>query len=219
MKILIKQSDDLNVPKQGSNYSAGYDIIAISPPKIVGEFSNSNSENLYNSINYIEYETGLYIAPQRDEYQTEYHVLIFPRSSISKYNLMLANGIGLVDFDYRGQILCRFKYIWQPEDIQLNLTDTHVGQIKSTIHIKPNLNKIYNMGDKIAQLVIQPTVNVNWEIVNALPDTKRGTGGFGSTDAKVIPPQVVSTILNKYTESGGVQTKVPYSELIKNRDS
>ena len=105
------------IPSQGSTLSSGYDVIATSPPKICGIEQRDNDGNLtgkYTRIDYIEYETGLFIAPEE-----KYHILAFPRSSISKYDLVLANGIGLIDVDYRGQILFRFKYIYQPCDLEL----------------------------------------------------------------------------------------------------
>ncbi len=71
----------------------------------------------------------------------DYDILAFPRSSVSKYNLVLANCIGLIDADYRGEVLLRFKYIWQPEDYRIrtdNLLEGHV-----------NFTKLYNKGDKV----------------------------------------------------------------------
>jgi dUTP pyrophosphatase len=86
----------------------------------------------------------------------EGHVgLIFPRSSISNTGLILANAVGVVDSNYRGPIKCRFK------------------AIPGTI--------IYSVGDRIAQLIILPIPNIEFEEVKDLPETERGEGGFGST--------------------------------------
>ena len=104
MKIYVKKVDGITLPKQGSTVAAGYDIVATSDPKIVGE---KTDENVWDRVDYIEYETNLFIAPQA----VTFHTLIHPRSSVSKYNLVLANSIGLVDNDYRGMVICRFKYI------------------------------------------------------------------------------------------------------------
>ena len=74
---------------------------------------------LWKRVDYIEYKTALYISPQSPETKFHnkefYHTLIHPRSSIRKYNLVLANSIGLIDNDYRGEIICCFKYIFQPK--------------------------------------------------------------------------------------------------------
>ena len=176
MKIYVKKVDGVALPQQGSEVAAGYDIVATSDPKIVGDTEGPR----YQCADYIEYETNLFIAPAN----LTSHVLIHPRSSISKYNLVLANSVGLVDNDYRGMILCRFKYIWQPEDFVienstlLNAPKTLLGRL--------NREKIYKKGDKIAQLVVEPTVKVEWAFVDDLTQTQRGEGGFGSTDGKTM---------------------------------
>ena len=190
-----------SVPKQATENSAGYDIIAISDPKIIGEkledkffLSNEPKVDWWKHIFYIEYETGLYIAPLDNV-----HTLIYPRSSISsKTNLILANSIGLIDTDYRGQILCRFRYIWQPFDLawlsikdHSNPNNPYVPMTLGNI----NPNKIYKKGDIIAQLVFNPTTNVKFIPVNELNETMRAEGGFGSTDkSKNTPPTMGTNI-------------------------
>ncbi len=74
-----------------------------------------------------------------------------------KEGLALANAPGLIDSGYRGEI----------KVIVVNLDPT------STIDIK--------RGDKIAQLVVQPVESVELEVVEELPGSERGEGGFGST--------------------------------------
>lgn len=204
MKIYIKQLYDdkgkkipITLPKKGSDIAAGYDIVATSDPKIVGEKHEIN----YKRVDYIEYETNLYIAPEA----TTFHTLIHPRSSISKYNLVLANSIGLVDNDYRGMVICRFKYIWQLEDFQFSYDRSKLGEDLLDflqIYGKINSEKIYKKGDAIAQLVFEPTVQAHFELVDDLNQTKRGNGGFGSTDKPKIEPkrEIPRTIIEKYSE-------------------
>lgn len=81
--------------------------------------------------------------------------MLVPRSSISKTGLILANTPGTIDSGYRGEIKVRFKAI----------PDT----------------KIYNIGDRVAQLIILPYPSVIFNEVDELPDSSRGAGGFGST--------------------------------------
>lgn len=178
MKIYIKNTPDLVIPKRSSEVAAGYDIVATSEPKIVGQKTAPDDiTSGWHSIDYIEYETNIYIAPS----VVTFHTLIHPRSSISKYNLVLANSIGLVDNDYRGMVICRFKYIWQPKDFWMPLPGNGklIGYIAN--------DKIYKKGDTIAQLVFEPTVDVEFELVDELNQTQRGSGGFGSTDKNVSP--------------------------------
>ncbi len=168
MKVYIKKVEGLTLPKKGSDLAAGYDIVATSDPKISGKLHDLDSD-LWESVDYIEYETNIYIAPS----VVTYHTLLHPRSSISKYNLMLKNGIGLADADFRGGLILRFAYLWQPEDLELVFGGPPLGEV--------NKNKIYQKGDKIAQLVFEPTTQVEFEVVDELTETNRGSGGFGSS--------------------------------------
>ena len=81
--------------------------------------------------------------------------LIFPRSSIRKYGLALANSIGVIDSGYRGEIMCSFK---------------PAGNCPT-----------YNVGDKIAQLIVIPYPEVSYAEISELSETDRGEGGHGST--------------------------------------
>ena len=81
--------------------------------------------------------------------------LVFPRSSIRKYGLALANSIGVIDSGYRGEIMCSFK---------------PTGSCPT-----------YNVGDKVAQMIIMPYPIVNYVEVTELSDSERGEGGHGST--------------------------------------
>ena len=182
MNILVRLTENLKVPSKSTPEAVGYDLIATSGPKIVGRASPYSG--VYYDISYIEYETNLYIAcldrVHIGTLSANVATLILPRSSISKYNLVLANGIGLIDPDFRGQVLCRYKYLWQPSDLQ-TIEDEYKNQ---TYGIKVNPNKVYQKGDKISQLVFNMGLNVNFKLVNELPKTVRAEGGFGSTDAK-----------------------------------
>ena len=176
-KYYIKKVDGLNIPFKANDSDAGYDVIATSAPKIVGEQIGGG---FYRRIDYIEYETNLYIAPETKasfdrnlgNTFTNFHTDLRPRSSISKYNLVLANSVGLIDKGYRNQILARFKYIWNPEDYTIEN-----GALMGAV----NVNKIYNHGDKICQLVPMETHDIEFVVVDNLDNNDRG-GGFGSTD-------------------------------------
>ena len=82
---------------------------------------------------------------------------VYPRSSTGvKRNLMLANTIGVIDSDYRGEIMM-FIYNYGSSD------------------------QIIKNGDRLAQLIIQPYQRFDIELVDELDETDRGEGGFGST--------------------------------------
>jgi dUTP pyrophosphatase len=93
----------------------------------------------------------------------EGHVgLIFPRSSIRKYDLGLTNSIGVIDSGYR-------------------------GEIQVTFHKRRGVaSKKYEVGDRICQIIILPFPGVRFFEVDDLSDSERGTGGHGSTGIKSI---------------------------------
>lgn len=175
----FKTEQDL--PKKGSEFSTGHDVITASEPKIVGEYILAeNNGKHYSSIDYIEYDTNLCIAPQYRKWKMKdistiidyYDSLMLSRSSVSKYNLILANCIGLIDNDYRNSIKFRFKYIFQPEDYIM----TNNG-----LFGKVNEKKIYQKGEKIGQLKFTKVIDAEFVLVDKLSETNRGLGGFGST--------------------------------------
>lgn len=86
--------------------------------------------------------------------------LIFMRSSVSKYSISLCNAVGVVDSDYRGEVIAKFKIT----------TDA--------------IPAVYQPGDKFAQLVIVPVYLLDPIFVDELSESERGENGFGSTDSK-----------------------------------
>lgn len=101
---------------------------------------------------YIEYGTDLVL-----EIPEGYVGLVFPRSSISELDLSLANSVGVIDSGYRGEVKCRFKRLDSAE-------------------------YTYKIGDRIAQLIIIPIPNIEFEESEELTKTERNWGGFGSTN-------------------------------------
>lgn len=104
---------------------------------------------------YIEYDTGIAV-----EIPNGYCGLIFPRSSNSKMDLQLCNSVGVIDSTYRGPIKLRFRRIMNP---------------------MTNKVQIYQVGDRVGQLMILPYPKVLFHQVDELSSTERGSGGFGST--------------------------------------
>lgn len=86
-----------------------------------------------------------------------YAALVLPRSGLGhKHGIVLGNLVGLIDSDYQGQVLVS---CWNR------------GQ--STFVVNP--------GERIAQLMIVPVVQVDFEVVDGFHATERGEGGFGSS--------------------------------------
>ncbi|MDZ7654736.1 MAG: dUTP diphosphatase [Sulfurimicrobium sp.] len=86
-----------------------------------------------------------------------YAAMILPRSGLGhKHGIVLGNLVGLIDSDYQGQL---FVSCWNR------------GQTAFTI----------NPMERIAQLVVVPVVQAQFNIVDEFADSERGAGGFGST--------------------------------------
>ena len=148
MKIKVKKlHPDATLPKSAHNTDAGYDLVAVDD----GIFFRED-----NQLSYLEYDTGIAVQPEKG-----FHLEIFPRSSVTKTDLMLGNGIGLVDNLYTGPVKLRF-------------------------HVFPDRYGTYNgikykKGDRIGQLVVRRTEHAEFEWVEELSETPRNTGGFGSS--------------------------------------
>lgn len=106
-----------------------------------------------DSEEFLEFGTGVAIELQEGTFG-----LIAARSSISNYNHDLANGIGVIDSSYRGEIRLRFR------KLGLDLPE-------------------YKLGDKIGQLLVVTYHKFDTHTVPQLSETIRGTGGFGSSGA------------------------------------
>ena len=89
-----------------------------------------------------------------------YAGMIFARSGLaSKKGLAPANKVGVVDADYRGEVMV-------------------------ALHNHTNEDKTIDAHERIAQMVIMPFATANFIEVDELSDTIRGEGGFGSTGTK-----------------------------------
>ena len=99
----------------------------------------------------VSYDFGLAVEIPRG-----YVGLIFPRSSVYKKDLALTNSVGVVDSCFRGPISAKFRTTF------------------------PDMYR-YSVGDRVAQLIIMPYPEVEFEESDELSETDRGTGGYGST--------------------------------------
>lgn len=144
MRIRIKKlTDTATIPTQGSALAAGYDLYADLP--------NGKAILLPGTVQKIS--TGICAAPDEDDVA----LFLLPRSGLAtSAGVSLINAVGLVDSDYRGEIIVPLTNFGpRPVDI--------------------------NHGDRIAQLVVLGITRAEFEEVAELPDTERSAGGFGST--------------------------------------
>jgi len=125
------------------------------------------AEDKFIEVNKIEIvKTGIAIAvPQGYEAQ------IRARSGLAAKGLIVANGPGTIDSDYRGEVGV----------ILANLTAVGDASVCSKGPWKNLPGFSVKKGDRIAQMVIAPVTRANLQVVEELDDTVRGSGAFGST--------------------------------------
>jgi dUTP pyrophosphatase len=134
-----KLTTTATTPTRGTPGSAGLDLY-------------SDQDALVSSWASVTVGTGIAV-----EIPEGYVGLLFLRSSIGKAGVALANGVGVIDSDYRGELKLQLIY-------SANVGGYHITR-----------------GDRIAQLVVLPAPTFDLVEVDELPDTQRGGGGFGST--------------------------------------
>lgn len=144
---------------------------------------------------FVEYGLGISSAIP------EGHVgLIFPNSRISKYDLSLANCVGVIDSCYRGEWKVRFKVVNKPI---INVVNTVKGWLGiKDVSVESNYTidgaKLFQVGDVVGQLIVLPYPKVEAIEVAELDETDRGDGGFGST-ANVSETEVATIIEPVFT--------------------
>lgn len=144
MEIKIKiLKENAKLPTKGSNQAAGFDLYAC-------------SDDYFEATIYphetIKVGTGLAMSIPEG-----YYGALYARSGLAtKQGLRPANCVGVIDSDYRGEIVV-------------------------ALHNDSNDPQTYHNGDRIAQLIIQPCLDVVYIVVEDLDDTERGDGGFGHT--------------------------------------
>lgn len=139
MQVKIKRlKPNAVIPTYAKDGDAGMDLVA--------------TEITSNTTFDVSYGTGISL-----EIPEGFVGLVFPRSSIRKYDLTLSNSVGVIDSGYRGEIQATFKKTNGLDSIS------------------------YKVGDRIAQIIIIPYPSIDFQEVEYLSNTQRGEGGFGST--------------------------------------
>ena len=108
---------------------------------------------VYDKDGNVVYGTGIAV-----EIPDGFAGLVFPRSSICKKDLALTNSVGVIDSGYRGEVMVKFKPT-----------------------LTPFAPKIYEVGERIAQLIVVPYLEEEFIESDELTESGRGTGGFGSS--------------------------------------
>ncbi len=145
MKINIKKlNENAIIPTYGSDFSAGADLYACLDEDLTIKAGET-----------VLVKTGLAL-----EIPEGYGGFIYARSGLaSKRGLAPANKVGVVDSDYRGEVMV-------------------------ALHNHSSIDQVIMKNERVAQLVIAPFLKAEFELAPELSDTQRGEGGFGSTGRK-----------------------------------
>jgi len=163
-----KLHPDAVIPKYARELDAGFDLVAVEDTLIAPGES-------------VKVRTGLAMA-----LPPGYELQVRPRSGVSaKTKLRISNAPGTIDAGYRGEICVLVDNIYP----SLGWTDTNPygldGKTVTVINSQPgdfpDGTYIIRKGDRIAQGVIAPVCKAEFEVVDELDDTERGSGAFGST--------------------------------------
>lgn len=150
MAIKIKKLyPEAKLPTKAHKKDVGWDLYIHSIEKITG-IPSTEGNRFYNGI---LYKVGYGIAVESTEGT---YVEIVPRSSVYKTGMILTNSTGIIDPDYRGELMSYMYYYDLGRD-------------------EPKV------GDRIAQLVLRPYLATDIQEVDELSDTERGDRAFGSS--------------------------------------
>lgn len=143
MKVAVKKlHKDAVLPSLGSAYAAGADLYSV------------------EELTLLPGETKLVHTGLAMEIPVGYGGFIFARSGLAtKRGLAPANKVGVIDADYRGEIMV-------------------------ALYNHSATEQTLEKGERVAQLVIMPFLSAEYFEAEELSDTERGTGGFGSSGRK-----------------------------------
>jgi dUTP pyrophosphatase len=149
----VKQPDIRVLIKRLDNFPTGWDLPAYATAGSAAvDLRNAGPDITLPSLGRALVPTGLAIALP-DGYEAQ----VRPRSGLAtKQGITLINTPGTIDSDYRGEI-------------RVPLANLDAGP-QTIAH-----------GERIAQLVLAAVARIDWQEVDGLPESGRGTGGFGST--------------------------------------
>lgn len=152
---------DAKLPVRAHDTDAAFDVVATSRTIEDG---------------YIKYGMGF-----STEIPTGWMGYFYPRSSIYKYDLVLANSVGVIDAEYRGEWEARFKYL---PHYRLGAWTGHTAEDATDITFiegQMRYDMIYEVGERIGQIQFRQLDQYELVLTDELNDTTRGAGGFGST--------------------------------------
>ena len=158
-KVLLAIDNDIQNNAMNINTSLKIRLKKLNPTAVTPSYSKDGDAGMdltattiiSHTTDQVTYGTGISLEIPKD-----YVGLVFPRSSIRKYDLELTNSVGVIDSGYRGEIQLTFNKV-------------------------NNKTTIYNVGDRVGQIMIIPYPKINFVESDELTITERSEGGFGSS--------------------------------------
>ncbi|MGL4373517.1 MAG: dUTP diphosphatase [Turicibacter sp.] len=143
---------DAQLPFYATEGAAGADCTSVS----IQYFNRFNQEVFpksteeWKEVTKVKYNLGLAF-----EIPKGYAILLFPRSSVMKQELIMSNSIGLIDCDYR-------------------------GEVSAVFYLNEN-SQLYEVGERCCQIVLVEVPKCKFIVKKELSSTSRGEGGYGHT--------------------------------------
>lgn len=152
MEIGLKKINKNAVtPKRATEFAGGWDVV-------VTEIENISDDFVICKLGFA------LVLP------IGYKLTLVPRSSLTKTHWVVQNSPGLGDMDFFGEYQYRFRCI--PSGIES--CDTNIFKLKYD-------SFPFKVGDRIGQVYIEEVIPLSFIEIEELPETKRNSGGFGST--------------------------------------
>lgn len=166
---IVLMDEAATVPTRAHKDDTGYDLKAISVKKVVSDT--------------VFFGTGISICPPPGHYYE-----IYPRSSMSKLPISLANSVGIIDEHYTGEVIIPIRINHSQAGTNEPFRKMPNGIVKM-FGIKPQT--LHDVGlllleknPVMVQLVLRKRLSSEFQVVTSLSETVRGDGGFGSTSMR-----------------------------------
>lgn len=156
-----KLHENATIPERATELAGGWDVKVVEIEKVSDDF--------------VICHLGFALAIPEG-----YKLTLVPRSSLTKTHWVLQNSPGLGDCDYRGEFQLRFRGI--PVSYTKWYTDENGRYVCGNVEKFVYEPFPFKVGDRVGQVYLEEVIPIEFKVVEELSETKRGEGGFGSTN-------------------------------------
>lgn len=148
------------IPKQATEFAGGWDVVA--------------TEVIKQSDDFVICNLGFEL-----EIPNSKELVLVPRSSLTSTHWTLQNSPGQGDPDFRGEYQYRFRALPTGVNKMSWIDEDHPIPQEVLELTYPDFP--YKVGERIGQVYLRDIIPIEWEEVEELDETKRGSGGYGHT--------------------------------------